>query len=562
MDSLAVLKKYFGFSSFREGQKDIIENILAKRDVLGVLPTGAGKSLCYQIPAVIFEGITLVISPLISLMHDQVMALNQAGIPAAYINSTLSPKQTAEALRRAQLYRYKIIYVAPERLFAPSFLQLCSKVNISFVAVDEGHCVSQWGQDFRPSYLKIKSFISSFKQRPVLAAFTATATSIVKQDIITFLGLQCPFVLTTGFDRPNLYFEVRKPKDKDEELMRILKKWDGNSGIIYCATRKNVDKVCDLLRNNGIKAARYHAGLSDDERKIAQEDFQFDRAPIMVATNAFGMGIDKSNVHFVVHYNMPKDLESYYQEAGRAGRDGEPADCILLYSKQDVHIAKFLIQNCKQSESTSIAQQNELIKNQEERLKQMTFYATTPYCLRSFILRYFGEKTYEKCGHCSSCTGLQVLPSLKKTTQCIENDLELVFAALRHLRNLIAIENQIPAYIIFHDRTLRDMAEKMPLDLEGFSKVSGVGEKKVKEYGEVFISLIKQVKNIISSGEKFSVKEMQETAALIFNNLKPWSDQEILRLRVEKAQKMSIDSISKLHKRPVSAIEEMLQRLI
>lgn len=561
MDSLGVLKKYFGFSSFREGQKEIIDNILSHRDVLGVLPTGAGKSLCYQIPAVMFDGVTIVISPLISLMHDQVMALNQAGIPAAYINSMLTFNQTREALRRARLLRYKIIYAAPERLSSPDFLRLCENISISFVAVDEGHCVSQWGQDFRPSYLEIKSFLSLFKKRPTVAAFTATATSAVKKDIVNLLGLKDPFVLTTGFDRPNLYFEVRKPKSKDQELLRIIKKWENSSGIIYCSTRKNVDRVCNMLRQNGLKAARYHAGIAESERKSAQEDFQFDKVSIMVATNAFGMGIDKSNVRFVVHYNMPKDLESYYQEAGRAGRDGEKADCILLYAKQDVFMARFLIHNGTQNENLTQEQNKELIKNQEERLKQMTFYSTTRYCLRKFILRYFGEAYYEKCGNCSSCIGVMALPSLLSGKQSSISETELVFAGLRHLRNLYALENKIPAYIIFNDRTLKDMAEKMPLNIDSFAKVSGVGEKRREQYGDSFIELIRQMKYILEREENPSPKAMQQAASNVFYSFKLWSDAEILRLKIEMAQKMSMESIAELHKRPLSSIEEMLKRL-
>ncbi len=560
MDSLAVLKKYFGFSTFREGQKEIIDNILSFKDALGVLPTGAGKSLCYQIPAVMFKGITIVISPLVSLMHDQVMALNQAGIPSAYINSMLSPNQTREALRRARLLRYKIIYVAPERLSSPSFLRLCENINVSFVAVDEGHCVSQWGQDFRPSYLEIKSFLDSFDKRPVVAAFTATATSVVKKDIVNLLGLKNPFILTTGFDRPNLYFEVRKPENKDGELLRIIKKWEGSSGIIYCSTRKNVDKVCNLIRQAGLRAARYHAGLSESERKSAQEDFQFDRVSLMVATNAFGMGIDKSNVRFVVHYNMPKDLESYYQEAGRAGRDGENADCILLYSKKDVYMAKFLIHNGKQNENLSEKQHEELIKKQEERLKQMTFYATTPYCLRKFILRYFGEAYYEKCGNCSSCRGLKKLPALGNTKQSGVSEMELVFAGLRHLRNLIALENKIPAYIIFNDRTLRDMAEKMPLDLQSLNSVSGVGEKRREQYGKAFTGLLRRMKDILASGGNISPKEMQQMASNVYYEQRPWSDAEILRLNIEIAQKMSLESIASLHKRSLESIQEIIKK--
>lgn len=367
------------------------------------MPTGAGKSICFQVPAIMLEGVTVVISPLISLMKDQVEALTQAGVNAAYINSTLTARQAEMVYERASAGYYKILYVAPERLVTDSFLQLCRYMTIPLVAVDESHCVSHWGQDFRPSYLKITEFVSSLPKRPILAAFTATATDAVKEDIVKILGLNNPFSITTGFDRQNLYFEVRKPHDKDAELLDIIRGSSGGSCIIYCSTRKNVESVCEMLNRNGCKALRYHAGMPDNERRRAQDSFIYDQCNVMVATNAFGMGIDKSDVSLVVHYNMPKDLESYYQEAGRAGRDGGPARCILLYSGRDVRTAEFLIENSHEDTELSLAEIMAIRKRDYERLKQMTFYSTTTKCLREFILGYFGEKAPNYCGNCGNC---------------------------------------------------------------------------------------------------------------------------------------------------------------
>lgn len=424
MEKTEILKQYFGHSSFRKGQEELIDNILSRRDCLGVMPTGAGKSMCYQIPALMLEGVTIVISPLISLMKDQVEALCQSGVPAAYINSTLLPYESEEIYRTAYSGGYKILYVAPERLTTEGFLRLAGRLNIPLVAVDEAHCVSHWGQDFRPSYLKIPRFIESLPTRPTVAAFTATATDVVKEDIIRILELNNPFSITTGFDRANLYFEVRKPKDKDAELLDIVRKSSNGSTIVYCSTRKTVQAVCTMLNLNGCKAAMYHAGLSDNMRRVAQEDFIYDRVSIIVATNAFGMGIDKSDVSLVVHYNMPKDLESYYQEAGRAGRDGSPARCILLYAKKDHATAEFLIEHSHEdNEELSLEELEEIKARDRERLKQMTFYSTTSRCLREFILNYFGEKAPNYCGNCSSCNTafetVDVTVDAQKVLSCI-----------------------------------------------------------------------------------------------------------------------------------------------
>ena len=405
MTQYEILKQYFGYDTFRDGQDVLINSILEGRDVLGVMPTGAGKSLCYQIPALMMDGITLVISPLISLMKDQVSNLNQVGILAAYINSSLTAAQYYKVLDLARAGRYPIIYVAPERLVSEDFLRfaLDGQVKISMVAVDEAHCVSQWGQDFRPSYLKIVDFINRLPVRPVVSAFTATATAEVRDDIIDILMLRDPKVMTTGFDRSNLYFAVQNPKDKYATLVNYLERHKGESGIIYCLTRKVVEDVCSQLIREGFSMTRYHAGLSDGERKQNQEDFIYDRAQIMVATNAFGMGIDKSNVRFVVHYNMPKNMESYYQEAGRAGRDGEPAECILLYGGQDVVTNQFFIDHNQDNEALDAVTREIVMERDRERLRKMTFYCFTNECLRDYILRYFGEYGSNYCGNCSNC---------------------------------------------------------------------------------------------------------------------------------------------------------------
>ena len=403
LDKKTVLKQYFGHSSFRFGQEMVVDSILQRRDALCVMPTGAGKSICYQVPALIFDGTTLVVSPLISLMKDQVNSLTQNGIRAAYLNSSLTPAQYTKAISNIKNRIYKIIYVAPERLAVPDFLDACRSLKVDLVAVDEAHCISHWGQDFRPSYLKISEFVNALGYRPVIAAFTATATAEVKDDIEYSLKLKSPFRMTTGFDRPNLKFEVLRPKNKFEQLLEILDKHTNDSGIIYCATRKTVEELGDKLNDNGFSVTTYHAGLEDDVRKKNQEDFVYDRKNIMVATNAFGMGIDKSNVSYVIHYNMPKDIESYYQEAGRAGRDGTNAECILIYNSADVHTNQFLIEHSEPNPDLTIEQQDLLRDRDYDRLKRMTFYSTTNTCLRNFILDYFGEKSSNYCGNCSNC---------------------------------------------------------------------------------------------------------------------------------------------------------------
>ena len=607
MTQQEILKHYFGYDSFREGQGRLIEAILEGRDVLGIMPTGAGKSLCYQIPALMMDGITLVISPLISLMKDQVSNLNQAGILAAYLNSSLTYGQYRKALEFARAGRYPIIYVAPERLMTEEFLQfaLDPQVKIAMVAVDEAHCISQWGQDFRPSYLKIAEFIQVLPKRPVIAAYTATATRAVKEDILCILGLQNPFVAVTGYDRKNLCFAVEKPKDKIQALLDYLDKNREKSGIIYCNTRKNVEEIHRRLIQEGYPAVRYHAGLSDEEKKQNQEDFIYDRMPVMVATNAFGMGIDKSNVRFVLHFNMPKDIESYYQEAGRAGRDGEPGECVLYYAGQDVKTNEFLINQQMENEEFD-REDMELIRERNfERLRKMTFYCFTNECLREYILRYFGEYGGNYCGNCKNCLtefqdtdvtkeaesilklvktsgqryGIQAVTDavhgsdsakvrqfhlnentyygvLKDRTivriRQILNDLlvkdylvltagdypvlrlgergkamldgaeeqvllklpkeqpkmqssaksgkqkvtdevkyPLLFERLRQKRYKMAQEAKVPPYIIFSDKTLRQMSTYLPVTKEEMLSINGVGNSKYEKYGEAFAEEIR-----------------------------------------------------------------------
>lgn len=391
-----VLQKFYGYEDFRPGQKKVVESLLNRNDTVAIMPTGAGKSICFQIPALLFEGVTLVISPLISLMKDQVDSLRQLGIAAVYINSSVSKAQLYKDLQDISAGFYKIIYIAPERLTSEYLPDSFKNLNISMVAVDEAHCLSQWGHDFRPSYRNILNFTNSLRIKPIISAFTATATPEVKTDIINLLGLKQPNVFVTGFDRPNLYFSVLRGEVKDKFVIDYVKKHQDEAGIIYVGTRKDVDVLQVLLEIKGIKAGRYHAGMTDEERNQMQEDFLYDNLSVMVATNAFGMGIDKPNVRYVIHYNMPKNMEAYYQEAGRAGRDGLSGNCILLYSPQDTQLQKFLISKSTESE---IRQQLEY-----KRLQSMVDYCHTPQCLRAFILHYFGEFDVEEhCDNCSNC---------------------------------------------------------------------------------------------------------------------------------------------------------------
>lgn len=501
------LKHYFGYDSLRAGQQELIEGILDGRDVLGIMPTGAGKSLCYQLPALMLgaeEGrVTLVISPLISLMADQVKALNQAGVHAAYINSTLTENQIRLALEYARQGRYTLVYVTPERLGTAQFLEFACNADIAMVTVDEAHCISQWGQDFRPSYLEIARFIDRLPARPVVSAFTATATDMVRQDIIRNLELESPVTVVTGFDRPNLFFKVVNRKggrETDNSILNYVKRHEDESGIIYCATKKNVEKVHELLLANGVPAGRYHAGLSLEDRKRNQEDFTYDRIKVMVATNAFGMGIDKSNVRYVLHYNMPQSLEYYYQEAGRAGRDGEEAECVLFFSKQDIMINKRLLDH-KVSAANAAVDDSELRANDQRKLNQMIRYCETDQCLREYILRYFGDESPCTCDKCSNCvvieeemeetyiTDKRSAKKLAVTGDLTENG-KALFELLRTGRMELAREQSVPPFIICSDKTLKDMCAKLPRNSADMETVYGMGAQKIQSYGAAFAEII------------------------------------------------------------------------
>lgn len=486
-----LLQEVFGYQGFRPGQQPIIDQLLFGGDAVGIMPTGAGKSVCYQLPALLLPGITIVVCPLISLMKDQVGALVQAGVRAAYLNSSLSDAQYRKALQNAKQGLYKIIYVAPERLLTSSFLSLCASQIISMVCVDEAHCVSQWGQDFRPGYLDIPTFIQRLSVRPVVCAFTATATRQVRQDIISLLCLQNATVTVTGFDRPNLYFGVQHTTDKYAALKDYLLLHPDSCGIVYCLTRKTVEEVCSRLCDDGFAATSYHAGLPIETRQHSQDDFLYDRVQIMVATNAFGMGIDKSNVAFVVHYNMPKDIESYYQEAGRAGRDGNEADCLLLYSKRDVMTNRFLIEHSNARNDLTEEQAKQLRERDEDRLRQMTFYANTKGCLRASLLRYFGEQPPAHCGHCSGCL------APKKSTQqtaSVENAMAPtgLYAELKKLRLKLARSAGVPPFAVFTDATLQKISTMLPKTEDDFLKVPGVGKIKCERYATAFLALVSQ----------------------------------------------------------------------
>ena len=598
------LKVLFGYDAFRPGQESVIDSILSGKDVCAIMPTGAGKSVCYQIPAMLLPGITLVISPLISLMQDQVKALNEAGIAAAFINSSLSERAFHETVRKTRNGDYKILYVAPERLVTEGFIELAKTIEISMVTVDEAHCISQWGQDFRPSYMNISQFVDMLGKRPIVSAFTATATENVREDIICTLGLQDPFVLVNGFDRENLFFQVEKPKSKEQYILDYVASHESESGIIYCATRKNVDNLYNLLESKGFSVAKYHAGMSAEERKRMQDDFVFDFTSIVVATNAFGMGIDKSNVRYVIHYNMPQSMENYYQEAGRAGRDGLEAKCILLFSAQDIVINRLLLEH-KEMTDLSPEELATVKERDMQRLQSMERYCYTTECLRNYILKYFGEKPEKPCGDCGNCLHtfetLDMTDAAKQIINCVYEsrqrfgktiiidtvagaktarlaeigavnyksygvlastnkklirrlveqmvaegylrvgDYQVVkfgnfqalkdpettvmvkitdddklpqraekpkkktngkdaltaagfklFDKFRELRLQIAREENMPPYIIFSDKTLIDMAVKMPRSKREMLEVSGVGENKYGKYGERFLRVIEE----------------------------------------------------------------------
>ena len=476
MDKNALLQHYFGYPEFRPGQENLVDGILAGRDVFGIMPTGGGKSICYQLPGLMMSGVTLVVSPLISLMHDQVMALKAAGIPGAYVNSSLSFPQLRAVYRNMLMGKYKIIYVAPERLESEGFLDAVMQMEISMVAVDEAHCISQWGQDFRPSYLRIVVFIKILPRRPVIAAFTATATERVREDVRRILGLCNPVEVVTGFDRPNLYFEVLHPEGKEAELLKLLEKRKRKSGIVYCATRKSVEHICDYLTDRGYAATRYHAGLEESERMANQDAFLYDEKTVMVATNAFGMGIDKSNVNFVIHYNMPKSLEAYYQEAGRAGRDGSNAECILLYAPRDVQTARFFIENGSDNEDLTEEQREAIKKQDYERLEAMVTYCKTRTCLRGWILEYFGQKHPENCGACGSCAREYEKKDITKEAQ-------MILSCVRRIKDHLGYYVGKPTVA----RVLQGSKEKKVLEL-GLNELSTYGL--LKTMGRTDINLM------------------------------------------------------------------------
>ncbi|TGA97981.1 DNA helicase RecQ [Sporolactobacillus shoreae] len=462
-EALKVLKQYFGYDGFRKGQDEIISNLLAGRDTVGIMPTGGGKSICYQIPALLLPGTTLVISPLISLMKDQVDALADVGIAATFINSSLSFNEGRNRLAAAASGKYKLVYIAPERLELPDFLQALQRMDVSLVAVDEAHCISQWGHDFRPSYRKIEAMLAHFPKRPVVAALTATATPRVTADICRLLQIPQNQVIATGFARDNLFFQVIRGQNPDAFLTDYLRKNRDQPGIIYAATRKDVDRLCSQLAKAGFSAGKYHAGLSEKERVDNQERFIYDDVSVLVATNAFGMGINKSNVRFVIHYSLPRNIEAYYQEAGRAGRDGEKSDCILLFSPQDIRLQKFFIDQSDMDEA--------LKKEEYHKLDQMIGYCHTESCLQGYILRYFGEEDPEPCHHCGNCLDTReksdVTVAAQKVLSCVKRMRERygklmvakVLAGASDQKILSFRLDRLPTYGLMKDQTQKQIAD-------------------------------------------------------------------------------------------------------
>ncbi len=531
MDKHTLLQHYFGYGEFRPGQEELVDGILAGKDVFGIMPTGGGKSICYQLPGLMLPGVTLVISPLISLMHDQVMALKTAGIPGAYINSSLTFPQLRAVYRNMLMGKYKIIYVAPERLESEGFLDAVMQMDISMVAVDEAHCISQWGQDFRPSYLRIVEFIRLLHRRPVIAAFTATATEKVREDVRRILGLRTPVEVVTGFDRPNLYFEVLHPEFKEAELLKLLETRKRKSGIVYCATRKSVEHICEYLTDRGYAATRYHAGLEERERMANQEAFLYDEKTVMVATNAFGMGIDKSNVNFVIHYNMPKSLEAYYQEAGRAGRDGSNADCILLYGSRDVQTCRFFIENGSENEDLTEEQREQIKKQDYERLEAMVTYCKTRTCLRGWILEYFGQKHPEVCGNCGSCAKEYEKKDITKEAQ-------MILSCVRRIKDHLGYYVGKPTVV----RTLQGSREKKTIEL-GLRELSTYGLLKTMSANTIkeLISRLEDGGYLVTELEHQTLRLTEKSAGVLYLG----EPVEVLVLKQEeKLQKLDDDGMT------------------
>ena len=515
-----VLKTYFGYDEFRLGQDELIEGIVDGRDALGIMPTGGGKSLCYQLPAIAFDGITLVISPLISLMKDQVDSLNEIGISATYINSSIGNKELLEILDDVREYKYRIIYVAPERLNTSSFINLARDINICFIAVDEAQCISQWGHDFRPSYLEIPRFIKFLELRPVVAAFTATATKEIIKEIKDLIGLINPIEVTTGFDRPNLYYQVMKISNKSKFLMQYLNEnYKGESGIVYCATRKTVESVVKALNDKGFLAVGYHGGMNPEERQNNQDAFILGTKRIIVATNAFGMGIDKPDVRFVIHYNMPRNMEAYYQEAGRAGRDGEKSECILLYSSSDIVKQKLMIQN----DDMDSKRQEMLYKN----LQYLVNYCNTNDCLRNQILNYFDEESENyKCHNCGNCIDNS-------------NMIDISLEAQKILSCIYRVNQRYGATMVI--QVLRGSKNKKVLEAR-LDKVSTYGI--MQEHSDSTLSEI--IMTLVSSGyihmthDKYPVLKLtNKSADVLSGEAQIFHKEHLLKKKDEKEKKTS-----------------------